>query len=505
VAAPVNSEFQLIPQPVQTFGGCGVQLNQHSLAQVSLDALPKGSSKDAAARAALRADLHAKIRTLAPHIVRIFFNNDHAGVPLDESSPKTAINKPQGPGQKDRWASFVDTVKLADEIGALINITWQGGSLESAKIRETAMTRFANALQHLVKDGVKNLRWVTVRNEPNTAPGKLKPADLGDAYQQLDGLLVARGLRKQIGFMGGDLKEGSTVSGSRINQKLWFEAFAKDMPNVVFDSISTHIYWNYNAPRRFHTRLDDVRNFLNALSTKGGDDRQVHYNLPVYVTEFGVRGPDFGTTGVIDPGHFHGLGGKKDLTPIYKTTIAPFHAAWFQIWALQMGYAGFLKWDCAFGIYDVKTKKERAYYAIGKPDPKTPTVWQLWPMYHLLRLFTATTARGWNVHAFKTRPDSATKHLVAFRAQGMTKTVIGLHEGGSLADKAPANTVSYQIGGLQPRGRYKLVVWNKGGRGGLVVEPVAVTASPKGIATVHVPMRAVFALTSKELPSDLGG
>jgi hypothetical protein len=311
MAAPIVSKFQLNPRPVQVFGGCGVQLNQHSLAQVTLDALPKGSSKDADALEALRADLHAKVRRLAPQVVRIFFNNDQQGVPFDEKKPRTAINKPQGPGQKNRWASFVDTVKLADEIGALINITWQGGSLQSAEIRKTAMTRFANALQLLVDDRVENLRWVTVRNEPNTAPGRLKPADLGDAYRRLDRLLVARGLRKQIALMGGDLKEGSRESSSPINQKLWFEAFARHMPDVVFDSISTHIYWNYNSPKRFQTRLDDVRHFLNALSTKDGDNQQVHYHLPVYVTEFGVRGPDFNTKGVIDPGNFHGPGGRK--------------------------------------------------------------------------------------------------------------------------------------------------------------------------------------------------
>ena len=68
------------------FGGFGVQLNQHALAPQSMAFLPKASTKDAAAQEALVADLKAKIRTLAPHAVRIFFNNDQEGVPSTSRS-----------------------------------------------------------------------------------------------------------------------------------------------------------------------------------------------------------------------------------------------------------------------------------------------------------------------------------------------------------------------------------------------------------------------------------
>ena len=179
--------------------------------------------------------------------------------------------------------------------------------------------------------------------------------------------------------MGGDLKEGSPKLSSPLHQRFWFEEFAKVGKEVEFDSLSTHIYWNYDATKRFHDRLDNVRHDLNRLTgnLNDRDSPTLKYPVPIYVTEFGTRSPDFASPGVIDPGNFHGEQGK---VPMYKTTIAPFQAAWFQIVAAQMGYAGMLKWDCQFGIYD-NNNKVREYHAVGRPDPGQPTAWQVWPMY----------------------------------------------------------------------------------------------------------------------------
>lgn len=489
------------PVLVQRFGGFGVQLNQHALAPQSLSFLPKESTRDAAAHEALVADLKAKIRTLAPHAVRIFFNNDQEGVLFDDSKPQSPVNRKQGPKQKERWASLVETVKFASDIGAAVNITWQGGSLVDGQ-RATAMTRFANVLQILVEGGAENLRWATIRNEPNTAGGSLTPAQLGDAYKQLDKLLVARGLRGQIRLMGGDLKEGSPKLSSPLHQRFWFEEFAKVGKEVEFDSLSTHIYWNYDATKRFHDRLDNVRHDLNRL-TGNPNDRDsptLKYPVPIYVTEFGTRSPDFASQGVIDPGNFHGEQGK---VPMYKTTIAPFQAAWFQIVAAQMGYAGMLKWDCQFGIYD-NNNKVREYHAVGRPDPSQPTAWQVWPMYHLLRLFTTTTERGWKVLPVvrdAAAPGAGTKHLVALK--GATDlTILGLDDRGAPLNGKSSTQAGYEIGGLDGLTKLQLVLWNKLGGGGLHREPpVPVRA---GVAKVPAfPVHAVFALTTKDLPADL--
>lgn len=509
MAAQPMFRFTLNKKPVvSSYGGCGVQLNQHALAPVSLDFLPTKPAVDSPAFNALKADMEAKIRALAPHIVRIFFNEDHEGVPLDPSQPKSAVNKAQGPEQKTRWASFVETVRIADSAGAKINVTWHGGSLADG-VRATKMERFANVLDHLVKSGRTNLQWATIRNEPNTNGSKLTPKQLGDAYKLLDGFLVARGIRSQVRLMGGDLQEGSTKVGNPINQERWFREFAQNMPNVAFDSISTHIYWPYDTTGRFEKRLNDVLNILNRFSAKKGDGKTLHYNMPVYVTEFGPRSADFKHPGVIDPGNYHGPKTKQNpsgLIPMYKTTIAPFQAAWFQLRALELGYAGLIKWDCQFGIYDVKEKTVRAYHALSRPDPKKPTVWQVWPMYHLLRLFTLTTELGWKVFTYNGPPGGGRKHVVAFKSPGTAMTVIGLSEEGGHENAAPAAPLSYEIDGLTKNARYRLLIWNKGGRGGLVLEPAPVVANANGHAIVkNIPKRAVFALTSKELPSDLGG
>jgi hypothetical protein len=494
MAAKVRSEFTLegAPVVVKSFGGFGVQLNQHVFAKETLDLVP-GASKD---------DLKAKIRTLAPHIVRIFWNNDQEGVPLNRALPRSPENRPQGPLQKQRWDSFLETVAFAQEIGATINITWQGGSLGKAAEQRTAAVRLANVLEILVKAGATNLRWVTIANEPNTPPHPMTPKMLGLTYIELDKELRKKGLRKQIRFMGGDLIEGSKDHSSRYYQFFWFEHMHKEESmQGLFDSFSSHIYWDYDDTPRFRKRLDDVRMDLNTLANKPGD--VLRYRLPLYVTEFGTRSKDVDKKAGIDPGNYHDPKTKKKTRRLCESNIAAFQAAWFQIQAARMGCAGLLKWDCHFGKYD---KASQQYFVIG-PDENGRKGWALQPGYHLLRLFTRTTAPGWEVLRVvpdKVVPGSGTKRLVAFRGAGTNVTVIGLDEGGAHTDLAPATLIPYEIGGLTPRGRYKLLVWNKGGKGGLVFDRV-VNATADGVAAVDVPMRAVFALTSKELPTDLGG
>ena len=126
----------------------------------------------------------------------------------------------------------------------------------------------------------------------------------------------------------------------------------------VFDSLSAHVYWDYDATSRFEQRLDDVRDILNRLANMPHGDT-LQSPMPVFITEFGTRSKDRAVKGVVDPGNFHD---GKEKIPLHKTNIAAFQTAWFQIRAAQIGYAGMLKWDCHFGMYD---KTERAYYAIG--------------------------------------------------------------------------------------------------------------------------------------------
>jgi hypothetical protein len=492
-----NAEFELKTAPVlvKSFGGCGVQLNHHTFAKQTTDENVPQATFD---------DLKQKVRDLSPHVVRIFFNDQHDGVPFDDSLPPSLVNVRQGPIQKDRWASFVETVKLAQDIGATINITWQGGKLVTDRQRTTAAARLANVLEILVKGDTRaeNLRWLTIANEPNTAPKKadapqnMTPPRLGATYRELDKHLAAKGLRKQIRFMGGDLIEGSKDVNSPFHQAKWFAHMHRNMPGV-FDSFSTHIYWDYDDTDRFKDRLKDVRDILNGLAGNSGA-ASLQYPLPVYVTEFGTRSKDRGHDGAVDPGNFVDSDGAIPLT---RTNVAAFQAAWFQISAARMGFTGMLKWDCNFGRYD---KGKQAYYAIGKPiPPNAPKGWELFPMYHLLRLFTLTTAPGWKVLPVVRNENAAgsgTKHLVAFQGPD-DLTIIGLDDRGAPRQKPTSMTVPYEIGGLTGRGPLQLVLWNKAG-GGLLHRESVVKPDAAGVVRLEnvVPLHSVFALTTRPVP-----
>src|SRR5439155_9167891 len=137
----------------------------------------------------------------------------------------------------------------------------------------------ANVVEILVKGEAKadNLRWLTIANEPNTAPKKagapvnMTPPRLGATYRELDTLLTAKDLRKQIRFMGGDLIEGSEKVESPFHHSNWFAHMDRNMKGV-FDSFSTHIYWDYDNTHRFEKRLTDVRNILNDLAGNSDKD-----------------------------------------------------------------------------------------------------------------------------------------------------------------------------------------------------------------------------------------
>ena len=158
---------------------------------------------------------------LEPQLVRIFFH---------EVQERNA----------DQLASFYETVELAQQSGATINITYHTAA--NARFNPGPFMRdFAIVLENLVTTkGLTNVRWVTIQNEPNTT--NVTQEQYEALYRALDGELVTRGLRDHIGLMGGDLVESSAIPGS--NHLNWFEYMAENM-NDVLDAYSVHIYWNY--------------------------------------------------------------------------------------------------------------------------------------------------------------------------------------------------------------------------------------------------------------------
>jgi hypothetical protein len=456
-----KAEFDLTARAtVPSFGGYGVQFNQHVYARVT------GLAPERLG------DLEEKVVALSPQLVRLFYNERQEGGPAHARETAT---------QKDNWASFVRAARLAQRAGAAVNVTWQSGRLATAGEREASMTTFAEVLRRLVvQHEVGDLRWATVQNEPNTPPsqGRAKtvtPERIAELYAILDRRLTERGIRDQIRFMGGDLIEGSRDPRSPLSQRRWLEHMSAHLAGLL-DAYSVHVYWDYDDTARFERRLADVRRIVDRLPNR----------KPLFVTEYGTRSKDRRKEGVVDPGTFHGA-------PLCTTNLAAFQAAWFQIRAAQLGYAGAVKWDCYFGRYD---RGRQAYYAIGAPGSDG---WQLYPMYFLLRLFTLTTERGWRVLAVERgRSPGETRQLAAFAGLAGELTVLGLDTRGSGLNGTSSTIVPFTIGGLPPRTRLELVLWNRAGGGKLTLGR-AVTTDAAGVAALEIPLHSVFALTTKRL------
>ena len=342
------TEHELVRSNVllASLGGYGAQLNQHVYAPVT-NAPP--ASFD---------DLEEKVKALEPQLVRIFYNDL-----WEERRLEAPLN----------LASFVETVRLAQEAGATINITYHTATV--ARLQPAvSMARFAGVIEDLVEQqGLANVRWVTIQNEPNTAGAALTLAQYEALYRALDAELTARGLRDHVKLMGGDLIEGA---GAR-HHTIWFEYMAEHMSDVL-DAYSVHIYWNYWDIPRMEFRLRDVQRIVTAMA---GNARK-----PIYITEMGVRGiVDMPGNPAPQPGFW------ADGTPFARTNISAFQMLWFDLVAAQLGYSGSVKWDAYWGKYDLNYVA--SHFLIGPAEEG----WPLFPSYHALRLLLQTTQRGWQV------------------------------------------------------------------------------------------------------------
>src|SRR5262249_13993131 len=182
---------------VPSLAGYGGQFNHHVYAAIS---------RAAGVTDANVADMEAKMRALHPEFSRIFFT------PAAFSDP-------------DRMNSFIRTVLLAQSTGTTINITWQGGRLDTAT---GTVQKFAMVLRDLVENrGVTRLRWLTLQNEPNST--KMTPEQYEAQYRQLDPYIM--GIRGQVRYMGGDLVRGPDSGGS--NQELWFDYLPTHLSDIL--------------------------------------------------------------------------------------------------------------------------------------------------------------------------------------------------------------------------------------------------------------------------------
>jgi hypothetical protein len=442
---------------VPSLGGFGAQLNHHVFAAIT------------SAPPASLPDLEAKVKALEPQLVRIFY-----GEVAETTFP-------------DRMASFVETVKLAQEADATINITYQ--SAARAKLQpERFMRDFAAILEDLVRGrGLTNVRWVTIQNEPNDTTLTLEQYNV--LYRALHAELVARGLRDHIRLMGGDLVEfGDSPNQPHADHRVWWQYMATNM-NDILDAYSVHIYWNYWDIPRMEFRLKDVRRIVT-------EELPPEARKPTYVTEFGVRGNrDFPGKPAFQPGYW------QDGTMMARTNIAAFQQLWFNLVSAQLGFVGAVKWDAYWGRYD--NSYNASHWLIGPAEEG----WPLMPAYHAFRLLLQTTQRGWQVIGVDPWAeddwkvgvaDQPEKEVTAYAGPNGELTLIGLDTHGRDLNSASTETPSYSIGGLPPHTTFNLALWNASANGQNAIVG-GVTANASGVVRFEAPLHAAFALTTVPL------
>src|SRR4051812_18637211 len=460
---------------VDHLGGYGAQMNAHLYAPIT------------SAPPASLPDLEAKVKALEPQLVRIFFNerwewNSDGSRPVDWQA---------------NLQSFKDVVKLANDAGATIVVSYQ--TIGQAKLKpDLYMTRFADLLHELVVgDGYTKVRWAELGNEPNTVNLKGEPTlslpQYEALYRALDGQLRVQGVRDYIRLMGGDLVQNT--EGTPNGHRVWMAYMVEHM-NDVLDAWSEHIYWNWNDPRRMEERLKDV-SFLTQQELPP-DARK-----PTFITEFGVRGST-SCPGKPDLKFAYYPDGCQDLR---RMPLGAFQKLAFAIASAQLGFDGASYWDMFWSTYDL-TKNNQSFWMIGPPEEG----WALYPSYYAFQLLLQTTAPGWQVlgvnpwnaddaaepianeAAGTWQWDQAEQELTAYRGADGQLTLFGLDTNGRTLTAPNGQSSDYSVGGLPPFTTFTLAEWNANGDGTNSVAQT-VTTGAAGVARFSVPLQAAFGLT----------
>ena len=412
------------------FAGFGMQYNQNVYSAFS--------ATDGITSANI-GQLEAKVKELRSRYVRIFF--DSKAWPTDPGYTTTTA---------DFMSSFVKTVKLAQDAGATtINITfWHTSTPEE-------MPAFADVLKDLiVTRGLSSVKEVTIQNEPNST--SMTMDYYKSCYTALDQALKTLGIRNKINFVAGDLVQ--------TNQQAWFSYMGANMSDLL-SGYSSHMYWDDNDASKPITRLTEVANMVKGLGTA---------QKPVYITEYGVRGGN--KTGAPDPGYLTG-----SSTPISQTTVSAMQNALFQINGLNLGFSGFVRWDCYKAKYD---NGVQYFSCIGSGTDGYP----LYPLYYMTWLFNHTAEPGWQVVSSSPAVGD-NKPIVAAAltsSNASEQTVYVMNKSSS--------QVTYTVRGLIPNKKYTVCSFNKSGNGQL--EKIEVTAGSDGTVRNTVMPNSLVAITS---------
>ena len=470
---------------VPSLGGYGAQFNNHVYAPITpwpRDAEPADDYDD----------FEEKVVALQPHLVRIFYNDRWDGN-ADGAFPDWQKN----------YASFVESVRLAQDAGATIDISFQNLGIARSS-PGPAMAKFADVLQDLiVNHGLRNVRWAEVGNEPNSGgTGNVSLAEFEALVRALDTELKARGLDDHLGMMGPGLVENAGVPTR--THYVWAQAIARTMGDL-FDAWGEHVYWFHNDAGRLEYRLRDTWRLMNEVLPQ-------EQRKPIYMMEFGIRGLDTCPGKPFSRNTWYES--ESGCTEIWRTRIAGFQQFWFAIGSAQLGFTGAAKWDAYWGVYDRTLVPPQVYWMVGPVAEGSP----LTPSYYAMALVFHTTVPGWQVvrvdpwdetdWSVKTygieghsSNDTPEKELAAYAGPSGELTILGLDTNGRALNAVSADPpAQYSLGGLPANTNFTLVVWNKSGDGTNSVEGTVPT-NAAGVARFAVPLQAAFSLTTLPVSS----
>jgi hypothetical protein len=349
------------------------------------------------------------------------------------------------------------------------------------------MQRFAQIVEEARGNGFSCVTHATIQNEVNGAGTDIaKQNDPGLSmrlyellYRHLDTALKAiadpvdptRRLRESIQIVGGDLLERE--DSPEDNQDAWLTYMHANMEvprdgfGRVLDGYSIHVYWEpgdgpEGFPQKLETRLANLQQTM----------RDLRSDLPVYVTEYGVRKLQANPRP-----------GKLDGVPIEKSPEVAFQHAWFNALAPQYGCVGLVKW----ALY--RTDLSDGWGGWGMIDAPQAK-FERSPVYRVTRLFNHLIGTGWTAGGLG-RDDRAGVLSSRFAApNGSAESVVVLNKGAQRQD--------VRVQGLKPKQRYFGANWNRDGKGTIqTLSPV--TADAGGFVTVSVPSRGLVALSTRQL------
>jgi hypothetical protein len=274
-------------------------------------------------------------------------------------------------------------------------------------------------------------------------------------YTSLDQALTSLGIRNQFRFVGGDL-----VS---TNQQTWFSYMGSNMSDLL-SGYSCHIYWDDNDLSKPVNRLTEVSTMVNNLGAA---------KKPVTVTEYGVRGGD--KTGVPDPGNLTGT-----TTPVSQTTVSALQNALFQINGLNLGFAGFIRWDCYKSKYDSGVQY---FSCIGSGTDGYP----LYPLYYMTYLFTHTSNPGWKVISTTGSNQLGVVAAAMTNSNGSDHTIYAVNNKSGL--------VKFTLSGLNPNYSYNIYSFNNDNKGSLKKE-TSVTSDNTGLIEYTSNAKSLIAITT---------